>query len=138
MVFHVVAVPTHLKSVALSTLLPLLPNKRRSSDVSRTIALPTFVNCRTSDEMWSDVLNVDLPTFVNGRNFYIMWSDVFYIALLTFVSCRNFDEMWSGVLNVARPTLLYCRSSDVSELSQFRRLQGVGIPTEGSILKKKK
>ena len=154
MVFHAVTVPTHVKSVALSTLLPSLPNKRHFSDVSQTVAPPTFVNCRTSDEMWfdvwnialltpknrhnsdptwSDVLDVALPTFVRCRNSDEMWSDVLNVALPTFVSCRNSNEMWSNVLNAARPTFLYCRSSEVFKLSQFRHLQGVGIPTAGSI-----
>ena len=154
MVYHTVAVPAHLKSVALSALFLSLPNKRRSSDVSRTIALPTFVNYRTSDEMWSNIFNVTLPTFVNGhnsdamwsdildvalptfvncRNSDEMWSDVLNVALPTFVNCRNSDEMWSDVLNVAHPTFLYCHSFNVSNLLQFRCLQGVGITTAGSI-----
>ena len=119
MVYHTVTVPTHLKSVALSTLLQSLMNKRHSSDVSRTVALPTFVNYRTSNEMWSDILNVDLPMFVNGHNSDAMWSDVLDVALPTFVNCRNSDEICSDVLNVARPTFLYCHSSDVFNLSQF-------------------
>ena len=133
MVYHTVAVSTQLKSVALSTLFPSLPNKRHSSDVSQTVALPTFVNCCTSDEMWFDVLNVALLMFLNCRNSDEMWSNVLNFALPTFVNCRNSDEMWFDVLNVAHPTFLYCRSSDVFKLSQFRRLQGVGIPTAGSI-----
>ena len=112
MVYHAVIVPKQLKSVALSTLFPSLPNKRHSSDISQSITLLTFVNCHTSDEMWSDVLDVTLPTFVNGH---------------------NSDEIWSDVLNVACSTFLYCRSSEVFNLSQFRHLQGVGIVTAGSI-----
>ena len=128
MVFHIVAVPTHLKSVALSTLFPSLPNKHRSFDVSQTVALLTFVNCHTFDEMWSEVLNVALPTFLNYRNSNEMWSDVLNISLPTFVSCRHSDKMWSDVLNIAHPTFLYYHSSNIFKLSQFRRLQGVSIP----------
>ena len=117
MVCHTVVVPTHLKSVALLTLFPLLPNKRHSSDVSQSVALPTFVNYRTFDEMWSDVLNVALSTFVNCHNYDEMWSDVLNVALPTFVNCRNSDEMWSDVLNVARPTFLICRNSDAYKAS---------------------
>ena len=133
MVYHTVAVSTQLKSVALSTLFPSLPNKCHSSDVSQFVALSTFVNCRTSDEMWSDVLNLALPTSVNSHNYDEMWSDVLNVALPTFVNCLNSDKMWSNVLNVARPTFLYYLSFDVSELSQVRRLQGVGRPTAVSI-----
>ena len=133
MVYHTIAVSTQLKSVALSKLFLSLPNKRRPFDISQTVVLPTFVNCRTSDEMWSDVLNVALPTFVNCHNYDEMWSEVLNVTLPTFVNCRNSDEMWSDVLNVFRPTFLYCRSSYIFNLSQFRRLQGVGIATVGSI-----
>ena len=112
MVCHAVAVPTQLKSVALSTLPPSLPNKRHSSDVSRTVVLSTFLNGRTSDEMWSDVLNVFLPTFVNSRNSDAVWSDVLDVSLPTFVNGRNSDKMWSDVLNVALPTCVNCRNSD--------------------------
>ena len=60
----------------------------------------TFVKCRHSDEIWSDIFNVALPTFVK--------------------SCHS-DEMSSDVLNVTLPTSLYCRSFDVSKLSHFQR-----------------
>ena len=117
MVCHPVTIPTHLKSVALPTLFFSLPNRCRPADVSQAIALLTFVNCHNSDEMWSDVLNVALPTFVYCCNSDEMCSDVLNVALPTFVNCRNSDEMWS----------------DVFKMSQVRRLQGVGIPTAGSI-----
>ena len=138
MVFHYVAISTPWQSVVLPTLFPSLPNKRHSSDISQTVALPTFVNCRTSDGMWSDVFNVALPTFVNCRNSDEMWSEISKVALPTFVNCRNSDEMWFDVLNIVLSTFVNCRNSDemwsdVFKLSQFRRLQGVGIPTAGSI-----
>ena len=105
MVYHAVAVLTQLKSVALSTLFPSLPNKRHSSDVFQSVTLPTFVKCRTSDEMWSDVLNVALPNFVNYHNYDEMWSDV----------CK-LSQFWRNVVwRFGR------RSSDGCKLSQFRR-----------------
>ena len=120
MVYHTVAVSTQLKSVALSTLFPSLPNKRRSSDISQTVALPTFVNYLNSDEMWSEILNVALPTFVNCCNFDAMWSDVLDVALPTFVNCRNSDEMWSDVLDVTLPTLVNCRNFDEMWVRRFK------------------
>ena len=93
MVYHTVIVPMQLKSFALSTLFPSLPNKRHSSDVSQSVTLPTVVNCRTFDEMWFDVLNVALPTSVNCHNYDEMWSDVLNVALPTFVNCHNSDAM---------------------------------------------
>ena len=90
---------------------------------------PTFVKCRHSDEMSSDVLNVTLPTCLNYRI-----SDAVQKCQKTDVlqkchktdafqkrhnidarkNCRNSDEMWSEILNVALPTSLCCHSSDVS------------------------
>ena len=112
MVCHAVAVPTHVKSVALSTPLMLLPNKRHSSDVSQTVTPSTFVNCRTSDEMWFDVWNVALSTLINHRNSDPTWSDVLDVALPTLVNCRNSDSTWYDVLDVTLPTLVNRRNSD--------------------------
>ena len=121
MIYHTVAVPTQLKSVALSTLFPSLPNKRRSSDISQTVTLPTFVNYHNFEEMWSDVLNVALPTCVNCRNSDEMWSEVLNITLPTFVNCRNSNEMWSNVfiLSLFR-RFLGCHNSDAYKASVYR------------------
>ena len=106
----------------------VIPNKRHSSDVSQTVAPPTFVNCRTSDEIWFDVCNIALPMLVNRCNSDSTWSDILDVALPTSVRCRNADDMWSDVWNFALPTFgtsifrrLERRSSDVCNLSQFRR-----------------